>query len=55
MKRKQNKKWEPVKIDSVRVELLRKNKEETGVPIATFVEKAIDEKIEREKIKTFKK
>lgn len=48
-KKETQKEWESLKIDKKKLDALRKHKEETGVPIAIFVEKAIDEKFDREK------
>lgn len=39
------KELESVKLPSAHVKKVRKNKEETGVPIAVFICQAIDEKL----------
>lgn len=41
--------WENVKMRRQLVQRLRKNKQDTGVPIVTFVEKSVVEKLERDK------
>lgn len=44
------KEWESLKIDKKVVSLVRKHKIQSGVPMTTFVEIAIKEKLKREKI-----
>jgi hypothetical protein len=39
---------ESVKLNSKLVEKVRKNKEKTGVPITTFIEKATEEKLSKQ-------
>lgn len=43
--------WENVKMRKPLLERLRKNKIDTGVPIITFVEKAVTEKLDYKKSK----
>lgn len=50
-KKESQKQWDSMRIDKTVLEKLRKNKAATGIPIATFVERAVDEKLEREKEK----
>jgi hypothetical protein len=46
---KKNKELESVKLPSAHVNKVRKNKKETGVPIAVFICQAIDEKLNIQK------
>ena len=41
--------WENVKMRAWLVDLLRENKEKKDVPIVKFVERAVQEKLEKEK------
>lgn len=43
------KELESVKLPTAHVKKVRKNKKETGVPIAVFICQAIDEKLHRQK------
>lgn len=47
---KKVKELETVKLSAAYVKKVRKNKKETGIPIAVFICQAIDEKLERQKI-----
>ena len=38
---------ESVKLDAVLVEKVRKNKEKTGIPINTFIEAAVEERLSK--------
>ena len=43
------KELETVKLPTAHVKKVRKNKKDTGVPIAVFICQAIDEKLNRQK------
>jgi post-segregation antitoxin (ccd killing protein) len=50
MKGKKPKELENVKLNTTTVDLLRKHKQKTGIPISTFVEQAISEKFKKSKL-----
>lgn len=47
---KKNKELESVKLPAAYVRKVRKNKKDTGIPIAVFICKAIDDKLKANQI-----
>lgn len=46
-----NSKFESVKIHVSKMDVVRKIKERTGIPLARFIEDSIDEKIEKDNLR----